>query len=259
MGEMPALRYDLHRDIEDTHWWFLARRAIIMDVLSLYLPPDKGRIVVEVGCGTGGNLSRLKEHYRAIGTEISARAADLARARTGCPVFLGDGLDGLKGMAGGIDGVLLLDLLEHLHDPPAFLKKIHGSLPDDAILIVTVPAGQWSFSEHDLAFGHLRRYSGNLLRRELQQAGFAVVYLSHFNTLLYPPAMLIRLIRKLLLPLRKGSQYKTDFWTPPPPFNKLFAAIMGAERFLMRKWPLPWGMSLIAVVRKERRGDTPRP
>jgi len=250
MGEMPALRYDLHRDIEDTHWWFLARRMIIMDILSLYLPPDKGHTVVEVGCGTGGNLSRLKEHYRAIGTEVSARAADLARAHTGCPVFLGDGLDGLKEMTEEIDGVLLLDLLEHLHNPLAFLKKIHGSLPQEAILIVTVPAGQWSFSEHDLAFGHLRRYSQDLLQRELQQAGFAVDYLSHFNTVLYPPAMLIRLIRKIFLPLRKGTQYKTDFWIPPPPFNKVFTSIMASERFLMRKCSLPWGMSLIAVVRK---------
>jgi SAM-dependent methyltransferase len=250
MGEMPPPRYELHREIEDTHWWFLARRRIIIDLLTRFLPPNKGLTVAEVGCGTGGNLVQLDKYYRAIGTEISAFAANVARERAGCPVFLGDGLDGLAGMAGEVKGVLLLDLLEHMGNPVGFLSRMHSSMPSDALLLVTVPAGQFLFSEHDLAFGHLKRYNRRDLRDELSQCGFSVIYISYFNSLLYLPAILIRLLRKLILPFRKGARYKTDFWFPPPPFNRILDEIMAAERFLLRRFALPFGLSLIALAQK---------
>ncbi|MCX6340027.1 MAG: class I SAM-dependent methyltransferase [Candidatus Aureabacteria bacterium] len=251
MREMPLPRYELHREIEDTHWWFLARRRIIIDLLTRYIPPQKGFTVVEVGCGTGGNLVQLNKYYRAVGTEISEFAADVARKRTGCPVFLGDGLDGLIGMEGDIKGVLLLDLLEHLKDTVGFLATLSSSVAAGTLLLVTVPAGQCIFSEHDLAFGHLRRYNRSRLQKELAQSGFEISYISYYNSLLCLPAIIIRLLRKLILPLRKGARYRTDFWFPPPPFNRMFEGIMGAERFLLRRCTLPFGLSLIALAEKK--------
>jgi len=251
MSEMPPPRYELHREIEDTHWWFLARRRIIIDLLKRFLPPHEGLTIVEVGCGTGGNLVQLNKYYRAIGTEISAFAADVARERTGCPVFLGDGLDGLVGMPREIKGVLLLDLLEHMGNPVGFLSRMHSSMPSDALLLITVPAGRFLFSEHDLAFGHLKRYNRRHLQDELSQCGFDIIYISYFNSLLYLPAIFIRLLRKLILPLRKGARYRTDFWFPPPPFNRILEEIMGAERFLLRRCVLPFGLSLIALAEKK--------
>lgn len=249
---MPEFRYDLHREIEDRHWWFLARRKIILDVLSRYLPPDQGLTVVEVGCGTGGNLVQLKRHYRAIGTEISTYAAETARKKTGCPVYLGSSPGVLGDMLRGVDGMLLLDLLEHLPDPVELLKDINRSTAGGTILFVTVPAGQWFFSEHDVAFGHLRRYSRGLLQRQLEEAGFTTMYASHFNTLLYGPSVIIRLVRKLILPIRRGKRYKTDFWIPPQPFNGALAALMGLERFFLGRASLPFGLSLIAVAGKKK-------
>lgn len=88
------------------------------------------------------------------------------------------------------------------------------------------------------------------LAREIHGDGFELRYLSHYNTILYLPAVLVRLLRKLLTPLRRESQYKTDFWIPPPLFNSLFAAVMASERFLIKKYSLPFGLSLIAATKK---------
>lgn len=256
MSEMPELRYELHREIEDRHWWFLARRKIILDRLSFYLPRNRGLTVVEVGCGTGGNLAQLRKYYRAIGTEISPRAANIARRKTGCPVFLGDRLDVMGNMTQEVDGILLLDLLEHLQDPVRFLKQINRSLTDRVTLLVTVPAGQWFFSEHDLAFGHIKRYDRHLLEQELRKAGFKIIYISPFNTILYLPALIVRLTRKAIMPFRRGKQYKTDFWIPPQILNNALAAAMGLERFLLRKISLPFGLSIVAIAKKT---DIPHP
>ena len=254
---MPRPRYELHDAIENRHWWFLARRRIIMDVLSRHLPAGSGKTVVEVGCGTGGNLIELSRHYTAIGTEISPDAAAIARQKTGCAVFLGDSLSCLGERKGEIDAVLLLDLLEHLHDPVAFLRSIHGSIHAGTYLFVTVPAGQWFFSEHDLAFGHLRRYSRRGLLRMIAGSGFRVEFASHFNTVLFLPAVGIRLVRKAVLPLRCSKPYKTDFWVPPPPLNVVLTAMMSMEARVMRMCPLPFGLSLIAVARKRGGGRPP--
>jgi len=250
MSEMPSLRYTLHDAIEDRHWWFTARRALIIDVVRRHLPPGTGLTLVEVGCGTGGNLSRFKAAYRAVGVELSAPAAEIARRKTGCAVFVGNGLGALGDMVREIDGVLLLDLLEHLSDPVAFLREVRRLMPDRARLVITVPAGQWLFSEHDLAFGHLRRYSAAGLARDLRAAGFAPLLISHFNTLLSIPAIGTRLVRKLILPLRRGAQYTTDFWMPPRPVNAVLERIMAAERFIMRRRSIPFGLSIISIAGK---------
>src|SRR5690606_11962729 len=52
---MQLAQFDLHAQIERRHWWFVARRRIIRSLIEAAIPPDQDRLVIDVGCGTGGN------------------------------------------------------------------------------------------------------------------------------------------------------------------------------------------------------------
>lgn len=54
---MDKSEFELHFKIEDLHWWFKARRAILLDVLKRFVRPGSGKTLAEIGCGTGGIFS----------------------------------------------------------------------------------------------------------------------------------------------------------------------------------------------------------
>jgi hypothetical protein len=53
----------LHAEIEEKHWWFVARRAIVGGLVRRLVPPDRGHVVLDLGCGTGANLGALRHDY----------------------------------------------------------------------------------------------------------------------------------------------------------------------------------------------------
>ena len=74
-------QFQLHADIEQRHWWFVGRRRILCRLAAEVLPPSPQSLVVDVGCGTGGNLAALADRYRCVGIDTSAEAVELARRR----------------------------------------------------------------------------------------------------------------------------------------------------------------------------------
>ena len=76
-----AEQFQLHAEIEDRHWWFVGRRRIIERLVAEILPPSPQTTIINVGCGTGANIARLAEHYRAIGIDTSAEAIARRRGR----------------------------------------------------------------------------------------------------------------------------------------------------------------------------------
>ncbi|MBC8044598.1 MAG: class I SAM-dependent methyltransferase [Rhizobacter sp.] len=74
---------DMHRQ-ERTHWWFQARREIITDIV-LAAPPDAmtaKRKLLDVGCGTGFILERLKAWYDVYGLDHAEVAVAYCKQRS---------------------------------------------------------------------------------------------------------------------------------------------------------------------------------
>jgi SAM-dependent methyltransferase len=95
---MQSQQFQLHSQIEERHWWFVARRRILRELVksvagpnfNVRQPPHPGplprgegdrKIVVDIGCGTGANLAAFADEYRCVGIDTSAEAIELARAR----------------------------------------------------------------------------------------------------------------------------------------------------------------------------------
>lgn len=226
------------------HWWFRGRRAVLQALLASRAPAAPGRIL-EIGCGTGGNLALLARFGEVQGIEDSAEArqrvdpAYRERVRAGA---LPDRLDAAAGQWGW---VCLFDVLEHVDDDVAALAACRALLAPGGALVVTVPAYQWLWGPHDALHHHRRRYTRRRLVAAAAAAGLAPAYTTYFNTLLFPLAALARLKDRLTGGAPSGTSL------PPAPLNALLGAVFAAEAGWLRRGRLPFGVSLAAVLRAQ--------
>src|SRR5207247_1366870 len=100
------------------------------------------------------------------------------------------------------DLIAALDVIEHLDAPVASLRAMRGALAGEGRVIVTVPAFDFLWSEHDALNHHRRRYSKPLLLAHLSEAGLRAEYVSYFNAALFAPIAAARLSQNLLRPRR---------------------------------------------------------
>jgi SAM-dependent methyltransferase len=253
---MQSAQFLLHADIEERHWWFVGRRRIMRRLLTQVLPPSHDVTVVDIGCGTGANIASLADHYDCAGIDASPEAIDLARQRFPAVRFLvGLAPRDLGDLARQARAFLLMDVLEHVEDDFALLSGLLGAASPGVHFLITVPADEALWSEHDESFGHYRRYDQE--RFERVWAGLPVTPLvsSYFNSRMYP---LVRLIRaRNRRRGHAGGRAGTDFWMPNHLMNHLLEATLAGEagRLLGQlaggRQGYSYGASLMALLRRE--------
>lgn len=240
---MEASEYRFMAQHQDRHWWFVGRRAVLAALLDgLRLPRDAR--ILEIGCGPGGNLPLLGRYGRVTALEMDAYARAFARDNTGVDVRDGRLPDALPFAGERFDLVCLFDVLEHVADDHAALTAIGGLLAPGGRLLLTVPAHQWLWSVHDQNLHHQRRYARAALCERLAGSGLVAERVSFFNTLLFAPAVAARLLDRW-----RGHAAASGVSVPAAPVNRLLTGLFAAEAPWLRRWNLPFGLSLLALAR----------
>lgn len=240
---------DLHRshaDRDTSHWWFVARAAIIERTLRRHVT-DRPARVLDVGTGAGGLIPVLSAFGEVVGVEADATNAQLAQDRNpGADIRVGKLPAALEGLPPA-SLVTAFDAIEHIDDDVGVLRSLATVLDRDGQICITVPAVPWLWSAHDDENGHLRRYTARSLRTALEAAGYRIEHLSYFNTLLFPMVAAARLVERVLSRRSEG----TDFDRSAGPLDAVLCWLFRLERHVVPRIRLPIGVSLIAVARRE--------
>ena len=128
------------------------------------------------------------------------------------------------------------------------MSEMARVLRPGGICVMTVPAHQWLWSEHDEALHHLRRYEAGRLRALAEEAGLRVEKLSEAVALALPAIVAYRTLKRL--GRRNDQRPKTSLVRLPGPLNTLLIWLLDLENLLLRYCRLPLGASLVMVARK---------
>jgi ubiquinone/menaquinone biosynthesis C-methylase UbiE len=223
---------------EDKHPWYRARLSLVKK-WGKGFPPNS--IGLDIGCGSGAAAQLLQQEFqlKPVGLDISKFAVDASRVR-GIKTLQVD-VTKLPIPDATQDFVLALDVIEHIEDRHILLNEMFRVLNPGGKALITVPAHSWLWSNHDVLNHHFRRYSKQLLLKDLAQAGFLVKSVRWWNSIFLPYIYLARLSKK-----GKGE---SEFELPPRVLQLLVNLILTTEAKIGFFGKVV-GVSLVAAVEK---------
>lgn len=234
--------------LEAGNFWFQARNRLIIDAVRRHFP--RLGHYLEVGCGTGFVLSGIASSYpdaRVVGTEIFSAGLKQAGRRLPHAELLQ--MDARRiPFDAHFDLVGAYDVLEHIPEDQDVLAQMYRACKRGGGLAVTVPQHPWLWSPQDDMACHVRRYVAAELRRKVIRAGFRVLEMRSFISLLLPLMWLARMAKR-------GSRVSIDALAElriKPATNMLLGAVMSLEYLLSRSGiRFPAGGSLLLIARKD--------
>ena len=245
---MQQHTYAIMNRVEDSHWWFVGRRAILESFLEKIVQSPKSKAqsprILDVGCGTGANLEMLQNFGAAEGVDVSNDALEFCRAK---------GLKTHKGLAENLpfadesfDLVTALDVVEHLDDDVAGLREMRRVLKTGGKTLIFVPAFMWLWGVQDDVSNHRIRYTRAEIVERLKKADFEIERATYANLTFFAPILAGRTLMKLT-----GIKPESENNVNVSALNGIFGKIFSAERFWLKNFDFPFGVSIVVVARKK--------
>ena len=247
---MNSQEYAKLDSIEKQHWFYHGKRDIIRFWLNKYCRLQHDDLYIDAGCGTGIMLLEMSEFCRVQGLDNYDDSLALALPRV-VPV-------GGKVTKTGLNKVALpdrcatvltlLDVLEHLDDDAGALDEMIRLVRPGGLLLITVPALRWLWSDWDIALHHRRRYHLPQFRTLVNRPGVEVLRCCYINAFALLPIFAARLWRRIFPP--PPGVARAEDRVPPDPINRLLYLLFVRPA----RWSWfrpPFGVSLLAVLRRE--------
>jgi SAM-dependent methyltransferase len=245
--EMQQHTYAIMDRVEDSHWWFVGRRAILESFLneihSSLAPRSSPLKILDVGCGTGANIEMLSKYGEAEGVDVSDDALEFCRKK---------GLKVQKGLAEDLpyedetfDLTTALDVIEHLDDDVAGLREMHRVTKRGGYSLFFVPAFMWLWGVQDDISNHRIRYTRRQIVERIEKAGYTVERATYANFTFFAPILGGRLFMKLT-----GIKPESENNINISALNGLFGKLFSAERHLLSRMDFPFGVSIVIVAKK---------
>ncbi len=232
-------------ELEEDYWWHVAKRQLVTSILESQSPPP-GRLV-EGGVGSCRNLLEFQRlGYEVTGLDILPAAVEHGRDRGLADMHVHDLSRPWPIEPNSVQAVVLLDVLEHVPDPVEVLRHVATALEPGGRVVITVPAYPWLYSEWDQSLGHVRRYTSSELKSQARQAALKLNWVTHWNALSLPAAVVVRGWQKLVPRRRRGA----EFPRVSAAVNRLLLGLARWERLWLDRFGVPAGLSLVGVLSK---------
>ena len=234
--------------IEAGSFWFRARSALIIWAMRRYVRDP--RTFLEIGCGTGFVLSGVRAAFPSVelsGSEIFSAGLAFAAKRVPSARFYQMDARNIP-FREHFDVIGAFDVLEHIDEDEAVLDEVRKALRPGGGFLMSVPQHPALWSQQDERAFHVRRYTAAGLRRKLEAAGFEVVRMASFVSLLLPMMFASRLrMRECTTDTEVDAIAALRL---PRAVNIGLEAVMTVERALIgRGLSFPAGGSLLVVAR----------
>ena len=256
--EMQQHTYAIMDEVEGSHWWFVGRRSILESFLksiesrlqaaSREEPAKAGTQnavrILDIGCGTGANLEMLSQFGEAEGVDVSDDALEFCRLK---------GLNAQKGLAeclpfddGTFDLTTALDVVEHLDDDVAGLREMHRVTKKGGFSLIFVPAYMFLWGVQDDVSNHRIRYTKKQIVDRLKTAGYTIERATYANWTFFAPILAGRTLMRVT-----GIKPESENNVNISALNGVFGKLFGAERFWLKNFNFPFGVSIVIVARKD--------
>ena len=257
-NRFPDSGVDIFADVDQHSFWFAHRNRMIARVLDIHA---RSGTFVEVGSGSGAVGASFERPERPVACVEPIAGGAIAAAERGVTTsFCGD-LESLCLPDETVPVIGAFDVIEHLDSPALLLLECRRIIRTDGLLVLTVPAHQFLWSDLDEWNGHTRRYSVPAVRELLTETGFNPCWLSHFFAPLVLPAFVSRVVPSHIRGPRTPEEIEEKLRANLAPrsswVDRALRWIHRPELATVDRVRLPFGTSVIAVARPRRDGRTP--
>src|SRR4029079_15437303 len=199
--------------------------------------------ILDVGCGTGANLEMLSQFGKAEGVDVSDDALEFCKRK---------GLTAQKGLAEKLpfrdesfDITTALDVVEHLDDDVAGLEEMFRVTKKGGHSLIFVPAFMWLWGVQDDISHHRIRYTKKQIIERVELAGFTVERATYANFTFFTPILAGRTLMKVT-----GLKPESENNVNVSALNGFFGKLLSAERFWLKNFDFPFGVSIVLTARK---------
>jgi SAM-dependent methyltransferase len=234
-----------YKDLEAGHtkdnFWFKAKNDLIEILMEKVCKNRCELRILNIGVGTGDDLAILNKFGENYVIDIDKKALLIIDDELCVEKKLADACD-LPYDHNTFDIIVSFDVLEHIEDDHKAISEIYRVLKNDGIMIFTVPAFQFLFSNHDEALLHQRRYNKKTIQNLISI--FDNSHIFFWNSLLF-------ILMAVMRVMKKKSKPKVDQINLPVWLNTLFYKLLSVDNFLIKKnVSMPIGLSIVGFCHK---------
>jgi SAM-dependent methyltransferase len=227
------------------YWWYRARAGLLGEALGSFLgSPDR---VLDVGSADGPSVGWMQGGHDRFTIDVDPRGL-----KPGCGTCAS--ALALPFADGTFDVVGAFDVLEHCAPESVAIKELARVVTPGGRLLLSVPAYQWAWSDHDVRAGHHRRYTKARLLAAIDQTDLHVLRCTYAFGAVFPFFAAERIVRRL-----RGASGQEANRLPEvsPLMDKVLMGLTCVEQKVIRNHAIPFGSSvLVAAVKRTTSGPS---
>lgn len=221
------------------YWWYRARSDLLAETLAPYL--GEPSITLDVGSADGPSVAWMRGGHRHVTLDLSSRGLVPGEGVCGSALALPFADD-------VFDVVAAFDVVEHCDSETQAMSELARVLAPRGRMLLSVPAYQWAWSDHDERAGHFRRYTRPRLISLVEGAGLTVERSTYAFTAVFPFFVAERVARRMRK--RIGRAPAPGLARTTPGLERMLMALARVDQRLLRGRNLPFGSSIFLAATK---------